>query len=130
MASTTLNARAQNGFSNSTAYDSHRPAYSPTIVQTLLEELRVSGAKNATILDLAAGTGKFTEALAARDEKFRIIAVEPHADMRDVLAKKGLEGVSVVEGMADSMPEIEDESVDAVTVAQVGRSFLSRLFVD
>lgn len=89
-------------------------------MQFLLEQLRVAGEKHATILDLAAGTGKFTEALAARDEEFRIVAVEPHADMRDVLAKKQLKGVTVVDGLGDSMPSIADESVDAVTVAQVG----------
>lgn len=80
----------------------------------------MAGEKHATIIDLAAGTGKLTEALAARDEEYQIIAVEPHADMRDVLAKKKLKGVTVVDGLGDSMPSIDDESVDAVTVAQVG----------
>lgn len=114
-----ISSRAQTGFANSAAYDSHRPTYSPTIVQFLLEKLRVAGEKHATILDLAAGTGKFTELLADRDEEFRIVAVEPHADMRDVLEKKALKGVSVVDGLGTSMPDVADESVDAVTVAQV-----------
>ena len=115
-----LNSRAQNGFAKSSLYDQHRPTYSPTIVQFLLEQTRVSGKKNATIVDLAAGTGKFTEALAARDEKFEILAVEPHEQMREVLAAKKLDGVTVINGMAKSMSTIEDESVDAVFVAQVG----------
>jgi ubiquinone/menaquinone biosynthesis C-methylase UbiE len=118
MSATRINDRAQNGFTNSTAYDSHRPAYSSSIVQLLLEQLEVAGKEGAVIVDLAAGTGKFTEALAAREEGFRIIAVEPHEDMRKVLEGKQLKGVSVVDGLADSMPNMEDESVDAVTVAQ------------
>ncbi|CZT17993.1 uncharacterized protein RCC_03832 [Ramularia collo-cygni] len=118
MATSGLDSRAQTGFTKSAAYDSHRPTYSASIVDFLLEQLRVAGKEHATIVDVAAGTGKFTEALAARDEKFRIIAVEPHADMRDVLAKKQLDGVTVVDGLAGSMPTIDDESVDAVTVAQ------------
>ena len=113
-----IHARAQAGFANSAAYDLHRPTYSPTIVQFLLETLQVAGKRGARIVDLAAGTGKFTEALAARDEKFHITAVEPHAGMREVLAGKNLRGVTVVNGTADAMPE-DDESVDAVFVAQV-----------
>ena len=74
-----INDRAQTGFAKSTAYDNHRPAYSNTAVQYLLQQVRVAGKNHAVILDLAAGTGKFTEALAARDEQFHVIAVEPHA---------------------------------------------------
>jgi ubiquinone/menaquinone biosynthesis C-methylase UbiE len=118
MSATRINDRAQAGFANSTAYDSHRPTYSASSVQVLLEQLDVEGKKGAVIVDLAAGTGKFTEALAGREEGFRIIAVEPHEDMRKVLEGKNLEGVSVVDGLADSMASVEDESVDAVTVAQ------------
>ena len=49
-----------------------------------------------------------------------IIAIEPHDGMREVLEAKKLPGVRVVKGMGDSMPSVADESVDAVTVAQVG----------
>lgn len=129
MPPSSISSSVQEGFTNSTAYDTHRPTYSPTIVQFLLEQLRVAGKKHATIVDVAAGTGKFTEALAARDEEFRIIAVEPHADMRDVLVKKRLRGVEVVEGLGDSMPGIGDESVDAVTVAQVSKGWSSPFLV-
>lgn len=115
-----LNARAQKGFAKSHAYDQHRPSYSASSVQFLLEQTRVSGRKHARVVDLAAGTGKFTELLAGRDEEeFEILAVEPHEQMREVLASKQLKGVTVMEGMAHDMPGIEDESVDAVFVAQV-----------
>lgn len=68
---------------------------------------------------MGAGTGIFTEALAAREEGFEIVAVEPHADMRAVLEKRNLSGVKVVDGTAEDVP-VEDGWADAVFVAQVG----------
>ena len=118
---TGLDERAQTGFAKSGAYDQYRPTYSSTITQLLLEKLRVAGRNGAKILDLAAGTGKFTELLAARDEKYEIIAVEPHDDMRKVLENKKLPNVTVKTGTAESIP-LEDASVDAVICAQVGTS--------
>jgi ubiquinone/menaquinone biosynthesis C-methylase UbiE len=114
-----LDDRAVTGFAKSAAYDQYRPTYSSTIVQFLLEKLGVAGKNGAKILDLAAGTGKFTEALAARDEDFQIVAVEPHDGMRQVLDDKKLAHVTVKAGKADKIP-LEDESVDAVICAQVG----------
>lgn len=114
-----ISERAQRGFANSVAYDQHRPAYSPTLVQSLLEQLRVAGKKHAKIVDLAAGTGKLTAALAARHEEYEILAVEPHDGMREVLAGKELPRVTVIKGTAEKMG-VDDESVDAVMVAQVG----------
>ena len=114
-----LDERAQIGFAKSAAYDQYRPTYSSTVVQFLLEKLNVAGKNGAKILDLAAGTGKFTEALAARDEKFQIVAVEPHDGMRQVLDEKKLPGVITKSGKADGIP-LKDESVDAVICAQVG----------
>lgn len=115
-----LNKAAQSGFSNSTSYNTHRPSYSSTATQLLLEHARIADRKNVRVLDLAAGTGKFTEVLAGRDEQYTITAVEPHAEMRRVLEGKGLNGVDVVKGSAVKIPS-EDESFDAVLVAQVRR---------
>ena len=126
MAETSIHARAQASFAKSDDYDRHRPTYSATITQFLLEQLSVAGKSGAHVVDLAAGTGKFTEALAARDEGFRITAIEPHANMREVLAAKQLPGVTVVDGTAASMSSLADESVDAVFVAQVRISLKSR----
>jgi ubiquinone/menaquinone biosynthesis C-methylase UbiE len=118
-ATNTLDPLAQTGFSKSSAYDEHRPTYSPTIVQLLLEQFHVAGKHGAHILDLAAGTGKFTEALAARPEEYRVTAVEPHDGMREVLEQKKLRGVTVKAGTAEKIP-LGDEEVDAVICAQVG----------
>lgn len=110
---------AHQSFANSTAYDAHRPTYPPHSLQHLLEQCRVAGKQGARVVDLAAGTGKFTEALAARPEGFEILAVEPHAEMREVLEGKGLRGVKVLDGTAEELP-VEDGWADAVFVAQVG----------
>jgi precorrin-6B methylase 2 len=118
----TLNPIAQSSFANSTAYNTHRPTYPTYSVQHLLEQCRVAGKKGARIVDLGAGTGIFTEALAACEEGFEIVAVEPHADMRAVLEKRNLSGVKVVDGTAEDVP-VEDGWADAVFVAQVGGWF-------
>ena len=106
------------GFENAEAYDAHRPTYPADAVQRLLDNLRLTlDYGNAKVIDLAAGTGKFTEILAAK-KKYQIIAVEPLASMRGTLEAKGLEGVVVKEGTAESM-DVEDGWADAVIVAQV-----------
>lgn len=66
------------GFQKASSYDRHRPSYPLQAVTRLLERLQVNGVKRARIVDLAAGTGKFTELLVNRDENFEILAVEPH----------------------------------------------------
>lgn len=115
-----INARAQSGFAKADAYDRHRPTYPAASIQLLLEQCRVTDLKHAKIVDLAAGTGIFTEALAARDEEYDIIAIEPHNGMREVLNAKRLSRVTVQDGTA-AATNLPDESVDAVFVAQVRR---------
>lgn len=113
-----LSARAVSGFSNSAHYDRHRPSYPADAVETLLDAVRVAGVPGATIIDLAAGTGKFTEVLVKRDEEYEILAVEPHQEMREELEKKNLKNVTVKDGLSTSIPA-ENESIDAVIAAQV-----------
>jgi len=120
-----INERAQTGFAQSAAYDQYRPGYSSTATEKLLKQCRVSGVRNAKVLDLAAGTGKFTEALVSRGEHYEVIAVEPHDGMREVLEKKQLPRVSVLKGKANSIP-LEDDSVDAIVVAQAFHWFATK----
>lgn len=110
---------AKSGFAAASSYDQHRPSYPTEAVEQLLKHLQVSGLRGARILDLAAGTGKFTELLVEREEQFDIIAVEPHHGMRGELERKSLKGVTVLEGDAVTIP-LEAQSVDALIVAQVG----------
>jgi SAM-dependent methyltransferase len=64
-------------------------------------------------VDVAAGTGKLTRALVATGA--RVVAVEPLAEMRRVLADAVPEA-QALEGTAEELP-LEDASVDAITVA-------------
>jgi SAM-dependent methyltransferase len=94
------------------AYERGRPGYPPEAVAHLAAELRLG--PGATLLDLAAGTGKLTRMLTATGA--RVIAVEPVEGMRRVLAS-ALPGVEVLDGTAEAIP-VADGAVDAVTVAQ------------
>lgn len=107
------------GFQDGSRYDQHRPSYPLEAVDSLLKHVQVAGLKGARIVDLAAGTGKFTGLLADRQEGFEIIAVEPNDGMRVELEKKGLNGVRVLKGEASSMKGVENQSVDAIIAAQV-----------
>ena len=93
------------------AYDRGRPPYPPEALAWLATELAVTPA--ATVLDLAAGTGKLTAGLVPIAG--HVIAVEPVAEMRRVL-EAGRPDVEVLAGRAEQIP-LPDGSVDAVFVA-------------
>ncbi|KAI5290573.1 hypothetical protein KEM54_001151 [Ascosphaera aggregata] len=114
----TLKTIAQTAFANSSQYERYRPTFGHKPVQALLEGLKIAGSQGAKVIDLGAGTGKFTEVLARRDEGYEIIAVEPHDAMRKELEKKNLDNVSAVEGFSTDMP-VESQSIDAVIASQV-----------
>lgn len=119
------------GFASAKAYDLHRPTYPPTSVNSFLQHLKIHNKTHAKIVEVASGTGKFTEALATRQEGYDVVAVEPHGEMRRRLAEKaGLRGktdgkegeewvgsVDVREGRAEDMP-VEDGWGDACVAAQ------------
>ena len=94
------------------AYEQGRPGYPPEAVAHMAAELGL--VPGATVLDLAAGTGKLTRMLTATGA--RVIAVEPAEGMRRVLTS-ALPGVEVLDGTAEANP-VADGAVDAVTVAQ------------
>jgi ubiquinone/menaquinone biosynthesis C-methylase UbiE len=108
---------AQAGFIAPSLYDKYRPSYLGHAVQHLLSSLGVD-AGNTRILELGAGTGKLTEKLAVYLANSTIVAIEPHAKMRDLLDQKQLPNVTVMDGLAQCIP-LPDESVDYVLAAQV-----------
>lgn len=114
-----LKASVQSGFSSAAAYDTHRPSYPSEAVDQLLQRLEIAGVTGAKVIDLAAGTGKFTEILASRPERFTVVAIEPHKDMRRELERKNLAGTKVINGHAEDLSVIPDKSVAAVIAAQV-----------
>jgi SAM-dependent methyltransferase len=94
------------------AYERGRPEYPPDAVAYALKTLSVTA--SSTVLDLAAGTGKFTRALVSSGA--RILAVEPVPGMRAKLASQ-VPGATVLDGTAEGIP-LPDGTLDAVTVAQ------------
>src|SRR4051812_14793525 len=92
-----------------TAYEQSRPSYPSDAVAWMVDRLQIG--PTSRVVDLAAGTGKFTRLLPGW-----VVAVEPIEGMRRQFASAVL-GVPVVGGVAEAIP-LADESVDAVTVAQ------------
>jgi SAM-dependent methyltransferase len=104
---------ARQGFGSEAAtYERSRPTYPPDAVAWLVESLRIGA--GATVVDLAAGTGKLTRLLEPTGA--RVVAVEPVDGMRGVLAQV-VPGVPVIAATAEALP-LAPGSVDAVTVAQ------------
>jgi SAM-dependent methyltransferase len=95
------------------AYRRARPGYPAEAVRWLVPE----GATR--VLDLAAGTGKLTQALLALGVD--VVAVEPDDAMRAQL-EDAAPGALALPGRADDIP-LEDGAVDAVLVAQAWHWF-------
>ncbi|KAG8674509.1 hypothetical protein FPOAC1_000477 [Fusarium poae] len=113
-----INDIATRGFDDAKSYDTHRPSYPPAAVTNILGRLGLEGKSGAKIIDLAAGTGKFTELLAVRPEGYEIVAVEPLDSMRNNLAEKKLPKVDVRPGTATDMKHVSDGWADGCIVAQ------------
>lgn len=88
-------------------YDGLRP-YPP---KEAVDWLLPSGCEVA--IDVGAGTGLFTRTLVGRAAQ--VVAVEPDARMRAVLAERS-PGVRAVEGTGEAIP-LPDQSADAVFVS-------------
>ncbi|EPE09219.1 2-heptaprenyl-1 4-naphthoquinone methyltransferase [Ophiostoma piceae UAMH 11346] len=116
---------ADRGFHDASAYDAHRPSYRPEVVSAFLGQLGVlehTGAAPLKIVEIGAGTGKFTQVLsgkAAEDKvSLDVIAVEPHDQMRAQLIAKNLPHITVVKGHGADLGIVQDATVDAVVIAQ------------
>ena len=110
---TAIHHAAAQGFSSQAdTYARGRPDYPVEIAAWLTGTLRLSAGK--TVVDLGAGTGKFTRLLLPTGAT--VLAVEPVAQMRAQLAG-AVPGVQALEGTAEALP-LPDASVDAIVCAQ------------
>ena len=96
-------------------YAAARPRYAEGLVAYLAGEVGL--APGALVADVGSGTGIFSKQLL--DAGFRVVGVEPNADMREQAERAlgGREGYRSVCGTADATG-LPDASVDCVTAAQ------------
>jgi SAM-dependent methyltransferase len=101
-----IHPAAATGFARAAeAYERGRPGYPDAAVDWLI------GFLDSLVVDLAAGTGLLSRALAARG--CEVVAVEPVAEMRALVG----DGVRALAGTAEAIP-LSDASARAVTVGQ------------
>ncbi|MFS7184773.1 class I SAM-dependent methyltransferase [Serratia proteamaculans] len=105
-------AAAEGYQANADRYVKGRPDYPQEITTWLRDTIGLHA--GMTVIDLGAGTGKFTPRLL--ETGAQVIAVEPVAQMLEKLSA-ALPQVKTLAGTAESIP-LPDESVDAVVCAQ------------
>lgn len=107
-----LHSAVEKGFSRSAElYDRARSGYPPRVVERLFKHLGVQD--QSRVLELAAGTGKFTGHLAGKTPN--LVVVEPMHEMRTVLQNR-FPSVPVLDAIAEAIP-LPSGSVDFVFAA-------------
>jgi len=116
-----MHEAAAKGFAKEAlAYARGRPEYPVAVDRWLSDALQLD--ETRTVVDLGAGTGKFTRRLLATGAN--IMAVEPVAEMLAQLTRI-LPSVAARSGTAESIP-VNDAAVDAVVCAQSFHWFASK----
>jgi SAM-dependent methyltransferase len=116
-----MHEAAAKGFAKEAlAYARGRPEYPVALDQWLRDALQLDDTR--TVVDLGAGTGKFTRRLLATGAN--IMAVEPVPEMLAQLTLI-LPNVAARSGTAESIP-VNDAAVDAVVCAQSFHWFASK----
>ncbi|QIH08373.1 MULTISPECIES: class I SAM-dependent methyltransferase [unclassified Pseudomonas] len=105
-------------------YARGRPGYPPELEPWLRQVLELQPGR--VVVDLGAGTGKFTARLLATGAQ--VIAVEPVAQMRAKLAQQ-YPDAQVLDGSAEAIP-LRDASVDVLACAQAFHWFASHQALD
>lgn len=95
-------------------YDLGRPSYPAEAIAWILEQADPAHPTDSLVVDLGAGTGKFTAGLVGPGRQ--VVAVEPDAAMRERLAAN-LPSVTALEGSGEHLP-LADASAALITVAQ------------
>jgi len=108
-----VHPKAAVGFARAAAaYERGRAGFPAPAVEAILAE--AEAAPGRTLLELGAGTGKLTRALTGSGA--RVIALEPVAEMRALLAETAPEAEPLA-ALAEAIP-LAHASVDAVIAAQ------------
>lgn len=95
-----LHPSSRIGFSRSSdLYEKSRSSYPDGVARRLFKYLNVK--PGSKVLDLAAGTGKWTEKLVQHG--CDVFAVEPSAEMRKKLTER-LPGIPVVDAVGEALP--------------------------
>jgi SAM-dependent methyltransferase len=123
--SSNIHHAAAGGYATAAAsYVKGRPDYPPAVSAWLKDSLGLG--PGASVLDLGAGTGKFTPRLL--DTGAAVIAVEPVPAMLAKLAA-ALPQVTALAGTATAIP-LPDAAVDAVVCAQAFHWFATPAALD
>lgn len=122
-----VHTAATTGYSeqSSQAYEKGRPTYSTNTLKKINDLLQSSSApkNNLNLLEIGAGTGKFTESFVNYFQthhpsvSYNLTAVEPSEGFRKTLSEKKLKGVTPIHGTGDAIPTT-NQSADAVLIAQ------------
>jgi SAM-dependent methyltransferase len=116
-----VHSAASEGFSREAlSYSRGRPDYPHELLNWLRGPLQLDPDK--TVVDLGAGTGKFTQLLLQTGA--RVIAIEPVEAMRSQLSRS-LPALKAMAGTAQGMP-LTDRAADAVVCAQAFHWFATR----
>ena len=108
-----MHEAAEKGFQVAAeAYERGRPEYPQEAIDFLIRTLGISS--GTTVVDLGAGTGKFTRLLVPSGA--RIMAIEPVEGMISKFISL-LSRIEILPGTAETIP-LSSSSVDVVTVAQ------------
>jgi ubiquinone/menaquinone biosynthesis C-methylase UbiE len=102
------------------SYGKFRPGYPTEILEAIAEKARQVEAAAARAIDVGAGTGISTRALAgALRKRWHLIGLEPSADMRETAASETGTGASIEyrDGTSDVLPAGPGE-IGLVLVAQ------------
>ena len=83
----------------SDVYERGRPGYQPDLVAFVVDRAGIQ--EGTRVLDLAAGTGKFTRELLPFGAT--CMAIEPSASMREMLSRL-VPGVPVMAGVGEAIP--------------------------
>ncbi|KAL9956258.1 hypothetical protein ACROYT_G037711 [Oculina patagonica] len=125
MSQASVHPTAQIGYDKNTSqiYEQTRPSYSKEVVNFMLDKLGISPQDASTdhpvrIVELGAGTGKFTSILqeALNDSKVQIVASEPLLTMREEFNKR-IPDIEIKAFPAENI-DLPSGSVHAVIAAQ------------